>query len=246
MTNNRVLLLTGASGGVGKNLVKGLSQAGYDLALHYHNHFAELTNMLEAESPTTKVALFSADLTDEVAVAEMIESVLTEFGKIDVLVNNAGIGTSALAWKQDLEDWNRTIATNLTAPMLVCKHALPQMRAQNYGRIINISSVVAHFGMAGTGAYAASKAGLEGYTRSLSKEVVGKNITANALAYGYMNAGMINELSPEFQATVKNMIPAGHFGPTDDVLSALLYLADEKSTYITGQTLHVNGGMFLG
>ena len=241
----KTLLLTGASGGVGRELVKGLSDAGYNLALHYHNHFEELAQQLEEEKPKTKVALFQADLTNELQVAEMIESVIAAFGRLDVIVNNAGIGTSGLSWKMDLANWNETIAVNLTAPMLVCKHALPHLRVQEYGRIINISSVVAHIGMPGTSAYAASKAGLEGYTRSLCKEVVNKNITANNLAYGYMDAGMIDVLTDDMKTIVKAMIPAGKFGPMQDILSAILYLADERSSYSTGQTIHVNGGMFL-
>jgi NAD(P)-dependent dehydrogenase (short-subunit alcohol dehydrogenase family) len=160
-------------------------------------------------------------------------------------VNNAGVGPSAMSWKQSLQQWNETIAINLTAAFLTCKHAIPHMRVQEFGRIINISSVVSHIGMPGTTAYAASKAGLEGFTRSLSKEVVNKNITANVLAFGYMDAGMINVLNEDMQAIVKSMIPAGKFGPPEDVLSALKYLADEKSTYVNGHTLHINGGLFM-
>jgi NAD(P)-dependent dehydrogenase (short-subunit alcohol dehydrogenase family) len=245
MTDQRVLLLTGASGGVGKSLLKGFCEAGYALALHYNTNFEELTALLESDRPNSHIALFKADLTNEAQVAEMIEGVIAEFGHLDVVVNNAGIGPSALTWKQDLGQWNETIATNLTAPMLVCKHALPHMRVQGFGRIINISSVVAHIGMPGTSAYAASKAGLEGYTRSLAKEVLSKNITANVLAYGYMDAGMIDVLSEDMKSVVRAMIPAGKFGPTQDILSAILYLADEKSTYVTGHTLHINGGLFM-
>lgn len=245
MTNERVLLLTGASGGVGRSLIEGLSEAGYNLALHYHDHFEELAAFIEEVKPKNKVALFKADLRDELQIAEMVEGAIAAFGRIDVLVNNAGIGTSAMSWKQSIDTWNETLAVNLTAPMLVCKHVLPHMRVQSQGRIINVSSVVAHIGMPGTSAYAASKAGLEGFTRSMSKEVMNKNITANVLAYGYMNAGMIDVLTDEMKAIVKAMIPAGKFGPVEDVLSAMLYLADEKSTYVNGHTLHVNGGLFM-
>ena len=246
MSEERLILLTGASGGVGRSLIVGLCKAGYHLALHYHEGFEELTKLLDAEKPKTKIALFKADLRKEEEVREMIESVITVFGKIDVLINNAGMSMSAMSWKQSLEDWENVISTNLTAPFLVCKHVIPHMRERQYGRVINISSVVAHIGMPGTTAYAASKAGLEGFTKSLSKEVVGKNITANVLAYGYMDAGMIDVLTDEMKAIVKAMIPANKFGPTDDILSAILYLADERTTYVTGQTLHVNGGMYLG
>jgi len=246
MSEERLVLLTGASGGVGRALITGLCQAGYHLALHYNDGFEELTALLDAEKPKTKIALFKADLRNETEVKEMIESVITAFGKIDVLVNNAGMSMSAMSWKQSLEDWENVLKTNLTAPFLVCKHVMPHMRNREFGRVINISSVVAHIGMPGTTAYAASKAGLEGFTRSLAKEVVSKGITANTLAYGYMDAGMIDVLTDEMKAIVKAMIPANKFGPTDDILSAILYLADERTTYVTGQTLHVNGGMYLG
>jgi 3-oxoacyl-[acyl-carrier protein] reductase len=245
MSDEKVLLLTGASGGVGRAIIKGLSDAGYQLALHYHDHFEELTALLDEIKPRTKVALFQADLRKEDEVREMVRSVVTAFGKVDVLVNNAGTSLSAITWKQSLDDWNNIISLNLTAPFLVCKYVLPIMRSLEYGRIINVSSVVAHIGMPGTTAYAASKAGLEGFTRSLAKEVVGKKITANVLAYGYMDAGMIDVLNEEMKAIVRSMIPANTFGPTDDILSALLYLADEKTTYATGQTLHVNGGLYM-
>lgn len=242
---NRVLFLTGASGGVGRLLLKGLSEAGYDLALHYNQNPKQLELAIEAAQPRTRVSMFQSDLTNEAQVARMVDAAMAEFGRIDVLVNNAGIGPSALSWKQDLADWNRVLTTNLTATMLACKHCLPHMRAGEFGRIINVSSVVAHFGVPGTGAYAASKAGIEGYTRSVAKEVLNKNITANVVAYGYMEAGLIEVLSQEFQDNTKKMIPAGKFGPIDDVLAVICYLASEKSTYITGQTLHVNGGMYM-
>jgi NAD(P)-dependent dehydrogenase (short-subunit alcohol dehydrogenase family) len=246
MSDEKVLLLTGASGGVGRNIIKGLSDAGYRLALHYHDNFKELAALLDEVKPKTKIGLFQADLRNEEEIREMAASVFTEFGRIDVLVNNAGTSHSAMSWKQETDDWNDIIALNLTAPFLMCKYFVPYMRAQEYGRIINVSSVVAHIGMPGTTAYAASKSGLEGFTRSLAKEVVGKNITANSLAYGYMEAGMIDVLNDDMKAIVRAMIPANTFGPTDDILSAILYLADEKSTYVTGQTLHINGGMFMG
>ena len=245
MTEERVLLLTGASGGIGRSIIKGLSEAGFKLALHYHEGFEELTALLDEVKPKTQVALFKADLHHEAEIEEMIESVIAAFKRLDVLVNNAGVSTSAMSWKQSLNQWNETLAINLTAAFLTCKHAIPHMRAQEFGRIINISSVVSHIGMPGTSAYAASKAGLEGFTRSLSKEVVNKNITANVLAYGYMDAGMINVLNEDMQAIVRSMIPSGKFGPTEDVLSALKYLADDETTYVNGHTLHVNGGLFM-
>ncbi len=245
MSEPRLLLLTGASGGVGRSLIKGLCEAGFHLALHYHDGFEELSKWVDEIKPNTKVALFKADLRHENEVQEMVASVIDLFGKIDVLVNNAGKSMSGMSWKQDVSAWDDLIRTNLTAPFLVCKYVVPHMRQREYGRIINVSSVVAHIGMPGTTAYAASKSGLEGFTRSLAKEVVNKGITANNLAYGYMDAGMIDVLTDEMKAIVKAMIPANAFGPTHDILSAIMYLADEKSSYITGQTVHINGGMFM-
>ncbi len=245
MNKEKVLLLTGASGGVGRSLIKGLSDAGYELALLYHDNFDELTSIIQEVKPKNRIGLFKADLRSEAAIKEMAASVFTEFGRVDVLVNNAGTSHSAMCWKQELSDWDNIISLNLTAPFLMCKYFVPFMRAAAYGRIINVSSVVAHIGMPGTTAYAASKSGLEGFTRSLAKEVVNKNITVNNLAYGYMDAGMIDVLNDEMKAIVRAMIPANKFGPTDDILSAILYLADEKSTYVTGQTLHLNGGLFM-
>lgn len=238
---NKTLLLTGASGGVGLQLIEGLSQAGYQLALHAHTRAESLLKKIR--SLPNKAQLYVADLSNEDEIVAMVQSVIRDFGSVDVLVNNAGIGVGNISWKETTEQWNRVMAINLTAPFLLCREIVPHMRAAGFGRIINISSVVASIGMPGTAAYAASKAGLEGFTRSLAKEVINKNITANCIAYGYMAAGMINVLNTEQQQAILNMIPAGAFGSTQNILSALLYLGDEKSDYITGQTLHINGGM---
>jgi NAD(P)-dependent dehydrogenase (short-subunit alcohol dehydrogenase family) len=238
----KTLLLTGASGGIGRQLLAGLSHAGYNLALHANAHTDKLREA--AANLPTRIEIYRADLSSEAEIHTMAEAVLQAFGHIDVLVNNAGIGLGNISWKESAEQWNKVLAINLTAPFLLCKQMVPHMREANFGRIINISSVVASIGMPGTTAYAASKAGLEGFTRSLAKEVIGKNITANCIAYGYMEAGMIDVLSIPQQSEILKLIPAGKFGPVQDILSAILYLADEKSTYITGQTLHINGGMF--
>lgn len=242
----KTILLTGASGGIGSAIIHGLSGAGYNLALHSHTGFAELSAYVATQKFTTKVVVFAADLERESDIKMLAKDVLATFGHIDVLVNNAGIGLGNMSWKETHDQWNKVLAINLTAPFLLCKEIVPHMRAQNFGRIINISSVVAHIGMPGTTAYAASKAGLEGFTRSLAKEVVGKNITANVIAYGYMDAGMIDVLGETAKKEIREMIPKAVFGPPENVLNTILFLANPTTDYITGQVMHLNGGMYLG
>ena len=162
-----------------------------------------------------------------------------------MVINNAGISHSAISWKQKAEDWQQLIDVNLTAPFLVMREAIPLMRKNNFGRIINISSVVAHKPHAGTSAYAAAKAGLEGLTRAVAVETAKNNITVNAIALGFFDKGMINELTNELQQQIIKTIPVEKLGNADELLQCILYLCNEQSTYITGQTIHLNGGMYF-
>ncbi len=245
MNKGRTLLLMGASGGVGTAIVSSLAKAGYNLALHYHESAKDLkivTSMPEFQN--IKVGFYQADITKEEDVIEMITKVAKDFGRIDVLVNNAGTNVSGISWKQDLEDWNKSIAINLTGPFLAIKYVLPFMRKQEFGRVINMSSVVAQMGFPGTSAYAAAKSGLFGMTKSISKEVANTDITVNNIALGYMEAGMLYEMPKDIRNLVKGSIPKQHFGKTEDITQAILYLANEKASYITGETINVNGGLY--
>lgn len=245
MNKGRTLLLIGASGGVGTAIISALAKSGYNLALHYHDNAKELrivTSMPEFQN--VKVSLYKADITKEEDVITLITNVAKDFGRIDVLVNNAGTSVSGISWKQSLEDWNKALAVNLTGPFLAIKYVLPFMRKQEFGRVINMSSVVAQMGFPGTSAYAASKSGLHGMTKSISKEVANTNITVNNIALGYMEAGMLYEMPKDIRELVKGSIPKQHFGKTEDIAEAILYLANENATYITGQTISVNGGLY--
>lgn len=239
----KTILLTGASGGVGLELIKPLSEAGYNLALHYHEKLEPLAEKLDAVNPETKVACFKADLTLESEVIALFESIHEVFDGIDILVNNAGISISGMTWKMDLADWTTTLNTNLTSAFLCTKYALPYMRENAWGRIINVSSVVAQTGFIGTSAYAASKAGLYGFTKSVAREVANKNISVNTMSYGYMNAGMIDVLTDELQAQIIEQIPQKRLGPIDNIAETILFLASENAGYITGQNIPINGGL---
>ena len=193
---DKVILITGASGGMGKELSKWFYSKGYSLALHYHIHPIEIQE-------SSKVKLFQADLTEENQVNELVKGVIDAFGKIDVVINNAGISKSAMSWKTEVLDWKQTLALNLDAPFFMSKAVIPYMRAKKTGRIINVSSIVAQTGFIGTSAYAASKAGLLGLTKTLSKELASSGITVNALALGYFNVGMIEDVPVEMQEELK-------------------------------------------
>ncbi|NOQ73640.1 MAG: SDR family oxidoreductase [Crocinitomix sp.] len=233
---NKTILIIGSSGGLGTELVKFFEQKGYNLALHYLNN-----------PPTTKadnVKCYQADITQESQVESLIASVIADFGTIDVVLHNAGVSKNGMSWKTAETDWNETIAVNLTGPFLVSKHVIPHMRSANFGRILFMSSVVAQTGFVGTAAYAASKAGLLGLTKTLSKELANKNITVNALALGYFNVGMIDDVPAEMQEQLKANIPMGDLGNTEQLGALIDYLISDQSNYLTGQTLNLNGGLY--
>jgi NAD(P)-dependent dehydrogenase (short-subunit alcohol dehydrogenase family) len=167
-------------------------------------------------------------------------------GRVDVLVNNAGMSSAAMTWKQDLEHWNKVINLNLTAPFLMMKHLIPGMRHRGFGRIINISSVVAQVGVAGTAAYAASKAGLFGLAASASRELAHRGITVNTIALGYMDDGMIHLINEEVKDQIIRSIPARRLGDSESLGALIDYLASDSAAYLTGQVLNFNGGMYGG
>ncbi|MEO9258128.1 MAG: 3-oxoacyl-ACP reductase family protein [Crocinitomicaceae bacterium] len=233
---SKVVLLTGASGGLGTQMANHLYKSGYTLALHCH--LSEI-NIPESE----KVQHFQADLGNPDEISAMVDAIVAVFGRLDVLINNAGVSRNGVSWKADIEDWDETIAVNLTAPFLMGKYCIPHMRKNNWGRIINITSVVAQTGFIGTAAYAASKAGLLGLTKTWSKELAAFGITANNLALGYFNTGMIDEVPADIQQEIINSIPLKKLGDPSSINTALDYILEENSLYFTGQTLNLNGGM---
>ena len=234
----KVILITGASGGMGTHFTNWFKQQNVNLALHYF----EAKNTMEASD---LIAYFQADLTNEDEVNRMIEAVINRFGRIDVLINNAGISKSAMSWKTSLDAWNETIAINLTAPFLVAKACIPSMRENGSGSIINISSVVGQTGQIGTAAYTASKAGLIGLTKTLAKELASNNITVNALALGYFSTGMIADVPQEQQDQIIESIPLKKLGDPATVCKTIEWLIASEAAYVTGQVIQLNGGLYM-
>jgi len=240
----RTLLLVGASGGLGLKMIPVFLKHGFNLALHYKNEMEALEMYASEENLKGRIKLYQADITVETEVKELCASVVSNFGSIDVVVNAAGISANGMSWKMKADDWTSTIATNLTGPFFVIKHVLPSMRNNEFGRIINISSVVAQTGVIGTSAYAASKAGLIGLVKTVAKEVANKNITVNNIALGYFDAGMIDDVPQSMQETIKSTIPKQSFGKPSELAECIVYLSGDQSSYITGQTINLNGGLY--
>ncbi|WP_300665008.1 SDR family NAD(P)-dependent oxidoreductase [Fluviicola sp.] len=234
--DKKVILITGATGGLGSAMVKHFEKQDVKLALH--------TFQQEPFDVACEHAWFKADLRDENQVANLIATILANFGKVDVLINNAGISRNGMSWKLSPAEFNEVIAVNLTAPFLLSHGLIPGMRSSNYGRIINISSVVAQTGVPGTVAYAASKAGILGMTKTIAKELASQPITCNALALGYFDQGMISEVSEELQQQIISQIPKNKLGGVETILSTIDWLLTDACDYVTGQTISLNGGLF--
>lgn len=232
----RTILIMGSSGGLGLELTRYFASKNYNLALHY---------LSESPKVVPKGAkIYQADIRIETDIISMMNQIKSDFGGVDILINNAGISKSEISWKVSAESWEDTMAINLTGPFLVSKHALPFMRENEFGRIIFMSSIVAQTGFVGASAYAASKAGLIGLTKSLSKEVANKNITVNSIALGYFNAGMINDVPEEMQVELIKSIPLNKLGDPVQLAELMEYIISDNSGYLTGQTINLNGGLY--
>lgn len=232
----QIILITGATGGLGVEMARHFAAKGYALALHTFNG--------ERFDAGCEHAWFSADLRRTGSIPQLVAEVLERFGRIDVLINNAGISRNGVTWKLTDEDWDDVIAVNLSAPFHLMKAVLPGMRSQRSGRIISISSVVAQTGVPGTAAYAASKAGLLGLTKTVAKETAQSGISVNALALGYFDAGMISEVEPALREQIRLQIPKQQLGSVETILATLDWLLLPETDYVTGQTISLNGGLY--
>ncbi|MDR3258014.1 MAG: SDR family oxidoreductase [Fusobacteriaceae bacterium] len=247
----KVVLITGATGGLGSAIARTLAEEGASIAINYINVGDLETMAKELEKEMTvkfggKHKAYAADVTKEEEVSSMIENIVKDFGRLDVLVNNAGISINYTSWKYPAEEWQKVIAINLNGAFYCTKHALIPMREQQYGRIISISSVVGITGARGTVAYGATKAALIGMTKTIAREVAQKGITANCLAPGYINAGIMNNVPDKFRdEDVIPSIPMGHLGDTDDIAKAIAFLGSDDAKFITGQVLCVDGGFAM-
>ncbi|MFC1567933.1 3-oxoacyl-ACP reductase FabG [Pseudomonadota bacterium] len=245
MSDLKVAIVTGASRGIGFSVAESLARAGYNLAICGTRE--ETVNAAAEKLSAHGVEVLGrvVNVADGEAVQSFVQEVAKHFGRLDVLVNNAGITRDGLAMRMKGEDWQAVIDTNLSSVFYASQAALkPMMRAKG-GRIINISSVVASMGNPGQMNYCASKGGVDAMTRSLAREIGSRNITVNAIAPGFIATDMTHELGDDAKEALASQVPLGRLGSPEDIASAVLFLAGEGGGYITGHVLHVNGGMYM-
>lgn len=244
MSERKVALITGGTRGIGKEIAMELARNGFDIAANYRTKTDDMDEMQkQIETEGAKCFFVQADVANFDSCKQMVETVEKEFGKIDVLVNNAGITKDGLIMRMKQEDFEAVIDVNLVGTFNVTKHAIPYMMKRHSGRIINISSVVGVAGNAGQTNYSASKAGIIGFTKSLAKEVASRNILVNAVAPGFIDTDMTKVLSDDVKEGIYAQIPLKRMGSSNEVAKVVKFLAGEDSTYITGQVLNVDGGM---
>ena len=242
----RIALVTGASQGIGRACALALAGAGATVALAARNEVKLAEVKAEIEAAGGRAEAFALDVASEESIQAGAKAVLERFGKVEILVNNAGITRDKLAMQMKREDWDDVLTTNLTGAFLLTQALLRPMLKNRWGRIINISSVVGRTGQAGQVNYAASKAGLIGMTRALAREVASRGITVNAVTQGYIVTPMTAVLDEKQTSAMMAQIPLGRAGTEADVAPAVVFLASEGAGYITGHVLDVNGGMFMG
>lgn len=244
--NGKVALVTGASKGIGKASALKLAKLGLKVAVNY-NTSEELARGVAAAINSKGGESFAvhADVSQSDQARGMVDEVAEAWGPVDVLVNNAGIIDDGLLIRMPDEAWDRVMATNLNGTFYCSRAVLRSMVRARWGRIINISSVVGIRGNAGQSNYAASKAAIHGFTKSLAKEVANRNITVNAITPGYIRTDTVDVLPQELKDRILTWIPQGHFGEVDDIAHMVAYLATDKAKYITGQVISVDGGMAM-
>ena len=242
----RIALVTGASQGIGRACALELAQAGATVALAARNQ-AKLTEVAsEIAAAGGQAAVFALDVSSEESIKSGAKAVIERLGKVEILVNNAGITRDGLMMAMKRADWDDVLGTNLTGAFLLTQAFLRPMLKNRWGRIINISSVVGRTGQAGQVNYASSKAGLIGLTRSLAREVASRNITVNAVAPGYIETSMTAVLDEKQREAMMAQIPLGRPGTDMEIAQSVAFLASDAAAYITGHVLDVNGGMFMG
>ncbi len=235
-------LVTGASGGIGGGIAKALHGQGANVAIS-----GTRTDRLEqlAAELGSRVWVLPCDLRDRPAVAQLPEAAEKALGQVDILVNNAGITHDNLFMRMKDEEWDDVIAVNLTSVFVLTRGILRGMMRRRYGRIVNVASIAGVLGNPGQGNYAASKAGLVGMTKSLAREVASRGVTANCISPGFISTPMTDALTPKQVEAIAAAIPAQKFGVPDDIAATAVYLASDEAGYVTGETIHVNGGMVM-
>lgn len=244
--NIKVALVTGATRGIGKEIALTLAENGFNIALNYRKESEELEILKkEIESKNVKCLAVCGDVSNYEQVENFVKEIISEFGRIDVLVNNAGITKDMLLMRMKKEDFESVIDVNLVGTFNVTKNVIPYMMKARNGKIVNISSVVGISGNAGQTNYSASKAGIIGFTKSLAKEVASRNINVNAVAPGFIQTDMTNVLKDEIKEEISKNIPLKRMGTARDVANLVSFLVSENSNYITGQVINVDGGMLM-
>jgi 3-oxoacyl-[acyl-carrier protein] reductase len=241
--NGKTALVTGATGGIGAAIAKVLHKAGATVAISGTR--ATVLEELKTELGGERVFVLPCNLSDAAAVEKLVPEAEAAMGSLDILVNNAGITKDGLAMRMKDEDWASVIDVNLTASFRLARAAMRGMMKKRWGRIVNITSVVGVMGNPGQANYVASKAGVIGLTKSLAQELAARNVTVNAVAPGFIATPMTDVLNDKQKEAILGRVPAGKLGSPDDIAAAVLYLASEEAGYVTGQTLHVNGGMAM-
>lgn len=246
LLEGKVALVTGASRGIGKAIALLLAENGADVAVNFAGSTAAAEAVAaEIEKMGRKAILVQGDVSQTEVCAEMVDKVVKELGHIDILVNNAGITRDTLLLCMKEEDWDAVLNTNLKGVFNCTKAAVKYMAKQRSGSIVNISSVVALMGNAGQANYAAAKAGILGFTRSVAKEMAARGIRVNAVTPGFIKTDMTSVLSEKVVAAMEASIPLARLGEPEDIAKAVLFLVSDNAAYITGQTLHVDGGMVM-
>ena len=242
----RVALVTGASQGIGRACALALAEGGALIALAARNEEKLSSVAKEIESKGGQAATFRMDVSNEEDVKKAVKAAIERFGKIEILVNNAGVTRDTLLMRMKKEDWDNVIQTNLSGAFFTTQAVIGSMLKPRWGRIINVTSVFGQTGQAGQANYSASKAGLIGFTMAMAREVASRSITVNAVSPGYIDTAMTEGLSADLKSKVNEAIPLGRAGTDMEVAHAVRFLASEEAAYITGHVLKVNGGMLMG
>jgi len=235
------ILITGASGGIGQALVKKFISLGGNVV--GSGTKTEKLDLIKKKYPSIKIK--KLDLSEHSKIEEFIDDVSLELGGLDILINNAGTNVDKLSLRMKEEEWKKVIDINLTSTFLLTKHAIKKMLKNKFGRVVNITSVVGHTGNSGQSNYAASKSGIIGMSKSLAIEYAKKNITVNCVSPGFIVSDMTMNIAEKVKIYLTSKIPMGKLGTGEDVSNCVAFLSSDQASYVTGETLHVNGGMYM-
>ena len=238
---NKNIIVTGASGGIGNSIVEKLNDCGANVLASG----TRMEKLNELKNRFNKIKTLKFDISQDEKIEEFIENASNELGGLDRIVNNAGITQDNLAIRMTINDWKKVIDINLTSTFLMSKFAIKKMLKNKKGKIINITSVVGHTGNVGQANYTASKAGIVAMSKSLAIEYAKKNINVNCISPGFIKTAMTDKIDDKFKETIVSKIPSARLGEPEDIANAVLFLASTNSNYINGETLHVNGGMYM-